>query len=305
MSATPLAFVTSAFSSYSGCRQYREDLASAQQDVGEGAPEIQKLRPYFDHPGFIEPMAANVDAALATLPAALRTTARLVFTAHSIPLSMASTSDYETQLREASRLVAERSSGTHEWDLVYQSRSGPPSQPWLEPDIVDHLTRLHAEVCDAVVVVPVGFTSDHLEVRYDLDTQAKARADELGLPMARAATVGTDPAFVALIRELVLEVVEPRSPVRRLSDLPDPGWCSATCCPPPPAPALSPRPQVPAGVRRAGLDRVWASAFLAAPAAWPVGSLGSGHGLPNQVEHPRVGATECPSVDEERLSGDP
>ncbi len=228
-----LAFTTSAFSSYSGCRQYREDLARAQAVVGSGAPVIEKLRPYFDHPGFIEPMVVNVRAALATLPAALRTTARFVFTAHSIPVSMAATSDYEVQLREASRLVAERV-GSHGWDLVFQSRSGPPSQPWLEPDVVDHLTALHEDVCDAVVVVPIGFTSDHLEVRFDLDTQAKARADELGLRMARAATVGTDPAFVSMIRELVVEVVAPEGPPRRLSELPDPGWCSATCCPPPP-----------------------------------------------------------------------
>lgn len=229
-----LAFVTSAFSSYSGCRQYREDLARAQLEVGEGASEIDKLRPYFDHPGFVEPLATNTIAALATLPAALRPTARLVFTAHSIPLSMAATSDYEVQLRESARLVAERVPGGHPWDLAFQSRSGPPSQPWLEPDIVDHLTRLHGEVCDAVVVVPIGFTSDHQEVRYDLDTQARARADELGLPMARAATVGTAPAFVSLIRELVIEVVEPGAAVRRLSELPDPGWCGANCCPPPP-----------------------------------------------------------------------
>lgn len=228
-----LAFVTSAFSSYSGCRQYREDLARARAGAGDVAPAIAKLRPYFDHPGFVEPMAANVRAALDTLPAALRTTARLVFTAHSIPLSMASTSDYEQQLRAASGLVAERVGG-HEWDLVFQSRSGPPTQPWLEPDVVGHLTALHADVCDAVVVVPIGFTSDHLEVRFDLDTQAKAKADELGLPMSRAATVGTDPAFVSMIRELVLEVVEPGTPRRRLTHVADEAWCSATCCPPPP-----------------------------------------------------------------------
>ena len=231
-----LAFTTSAFSSYSGCRQYREDLARARAEVGAGAPEILKLRPYFDHPGFIEPMAANVTAALRTLPAALRTTARLVFTAHSIPLALAATSDYEVQLREAARLVAERVPGGHEWDLVFQSRSGPPAQPWLEPDVVRHLEDLHRDVCDAVVVVPIGFTSDHNEVRFDLDTQARARADELGLPMARAATVGTDPAFVSMIRELVLEVVEPGHPRRRLGTLPDPGWCRATCCPPPERP---------------------------------------------------------------------
>jgi ferrochelatase len=236
-----LAFTTSAFSSYSGCRQYREDIGRAREEVGAGAPEILKLRPYFDHPGFIEPMAANVAAALGTLPAALRTSARLVFTAHSIPTAMAATSDYEAQLRAASGLVADRVPGTSGWDLVFQSRSGPPSQPWLEPDIVAHLEALHRDVCDAVVVVPIGFTSDHNEVRFDLDVQARARADELGLPMARAATVGTDPTFVSMIRELVLEVVEPGHPRRRLSDLPDPGWCGPTCCPPP-----APRPAAPA-----------------------------------------------------------
>lgn len=229
-----LAFATSAFSSYSGCRQYREDLARAQAGVAAGAPEILKLRPYFDHPGFIEPMASNVRAALATLPAALRTTARLVFTAHSIPVAMAVTCDYEAQLQEASRLVADRVGGGHEWDLVFQSRSGLATQQWLGPDIVDHLSALHTDVCDAVVVVPIGFTSDHHEVRFDLDSRAKAHADRLGLPMARAATVGTDPAFVRMIRELVFEVIEPGRERRRLSELLDPGWCSATCCPPPP-----------------------------------------------------------------------
>lgn len=228
-----LAFATSAFSSYSGCRQYREGIAGALAARGAG-PEIRKLRPYWDHPGFIEPMAASVRDALGRLPAALRTTARLVFTAHSIPSAMAATSDYEAQLREAARLVAERVPGGLGWDLVFQSRSGAPDQPWLEPDVLDHLGSLHAAVCDAVVLVPIGFTSDHLEVRYDLDTEARARADELGLPMARAATVGNDPAFVAMIRELVVEVVDPGSPVRRLSDLADPGWCGPTCCPPPP-----------------------------------------------------------------------
>jgi ferrochelatase len=209
--------------------------------VGAGAPDIVKLRPYYDHPGFIEPMAANVAAALRELPAALRTSARLVFTAHSIPTAMAVTCDYEAQLREAAALVVARVAGASEWDLVFQSRSGPPSQPWLEPDVVAHLEALHQDVCDAVVVVPIGFTSDHNEVRFDLDVQARARADELGLRMARAATVGVDPAFVAMIRELVLEVVEPGRPRRRLGALPDPGWCSARCCPPP-----APRPPAPA-----------------------------------------------------------
>lgn len=229
-----LAFATSAYSSYSACRQYREDIAAAQLAVGEGAPVIRKLRPYFDHPGFLEPLAGNVRTAVASLPPSLRDGARLVFTAHSIPVSMAATCDYEVQLRAGSQVVAEQVRGPGaEWDLVFQSRSGPPTQRWLEPDIGDHLVALAAGGCPAVVVVPIGFTSDHMEVRYDLDTLAKARADEVGLPMVRAAAVGTDPAFVAMVRELVLEVVEDR-PARRLTDVVDQGWCSATCCPAPP-----------------------------------------------------------------------
>ncbi len=200
------AFVlaTSAFSSYSGCRQYREDLAKAADEVGTEAPELHKLRLFHNHPGFLEPVADRVRDALGRCddPDA----ARLVFTAHSIPLSMAATSDYEHQLRGAAQLVVELL-GTPDrpWDLVYQSRSGPPQIPWLEPDVNDHLRAIVDEV-DEVVVMPLGFVSDHMEVMFDLDTQAAETAAEIGLGFVRAATVGTDPRFVSMIVELIDEV---------------------------------------------------------------------------------------------------
>jgi protoporphyrin/coproporphyrin ferrochelatase len=236
-----LAFVTSAYSSYSGCRQYREDLARARAEVGPGAPEVHKLRVFHDHPGFVEPNAANVRAALARIPDERRAGAHLAFTAHSVPLSMATTSDYEAQLRETAALVSERLGGDHPWELVWQSRSGPPTQPWLEPDIVDHVEALHAAGATDVVVAPIGFVSDHMEVVYDLDTEAAARARELGIHLVRADTVGTAPAFVAMVRELVLEELEPGTPRRALGTGPRTDTCTADCCP---APA---RPGTPVG----------------------------------------------------------
>jgi ferrochelatase len=201
-----LAFVTSAFSSYSGCRQYREDIARAQQEVGAIAPHVDKLRVYFNHPGFIEPMIENTRAALERIPAERRDDAPLVFTAHSIPVAMAAGCQYEEQLRESSRLVAE-GVGRGDWHLAYQSRSGPPQQPWLEPDIGDFLKSVQGSgfrVQD-VVAVPIGFISDHMEVVYDLDTEAKQLCERLGINMVRAATVGTHPRFVRMIRELIEE----------------------------------------------------------------------------------------------------
>ncbi len=202
-----VAFMTSAFSSYSGCRQYRENVAAARAVVGERAPEVDKLRVFYNHPGFVEPLARNVREALERIPAERRDRAAVAFTAHSIPLAMARGCDYEAQLRETARLVAERV-GRSEWRLVFQSRSGPPSQPWLEPDILDHLAWLEAEGARDVVVAPIGFISDHMEVVYDLDTEAVARARERGLNLVRAATVGTAPEFVAMIRELIVERME-------------------------------------------------------------------------------------------------
>src|SRR5690349_6881546 len=195
-----LVFATSATGSYSGCRQYRDDLAQARQVAGAGAPDLVKLRHYFDHPGFV---AANVDhvrAALESLPADLRDDARLVFTAHSIPVAMNDSSGpqrdglYRAQHHETARLVTALVRGVDaEFDLVWQSRSGPPQVPWLEPDINDHLKALANRGVRAVVVCPTGFVSDHLEVVWDLDTEARATAAELGLHFARAATAGTHP----------------------------------------------------------------------------------------------------------------
>ena len=197
-----LVLLTSAYSSYSGCRQYRENLAAAVAPLGDRAPQVDRIRHYFNHPGFVEAMVTSTVAALADLPADVRPGARLVFVTHSIPTSMDETSGpdgdaYSRQHRDVARLVTAgvaAATGTdHGLDLVYCSRSGPPTQPWLEPDVNDHLESLVADGVPAAVLVPIGFVSDHMEVKYDLDTEARATAERLGLPVARAATVGTDP----------------------------------------------------------------------------------------------------------------
>jgi ferrochelatase len=200
-----LALMTSAFSSYSGCRQYREDVLRAQQEVGRGAPQVDKLRLFFNHPGFIDAVGDRVQAAINRIPADRRSTTQIIFTAHSIPLTMAAGCAYEAQLNEACRLVME-SFSEQSWRLVYQSRSGPPTQPWLEPDVCDYLREVHQQggITD-VVIAPIGFLSDHMEVLFDLDTEARVLCDEVGLNMVRAGTVGTHPKFIQMIRELVLE----------------------------------------------------------------------------------------------------
>ncbi|MBZ0278861.1 MAG: ferrochelatase, partial [Anaerolineae bacterium] len=190
-----LVFVTSAFSSYSGCRQYREDVIRACETLGEGVPEFDKLRVFYNHPGFIEPVVEKTRQALTQFPAESQPDVRLVFTAHSIPMGMARNSDYVAQLEETCRLVAERI-GRADYRLVYQSRSGPPQVPWLEPDICDHLRQIHGEGVRDVLLVPIGFISDHMEVLFDLDTEAKQLASELGMRLTRAETVGTHPAFI-------------------------------------------------------------------------------------------------------------
>jgi protoporphyrin/coproporphyrin ferrochelatase len=198
-----LAFVTSAYSSASGCREYREDIAKACGSIGAGAPLVDKVRVFYNHPGFIEPMVEATAAALNELPSG----AEVVFTAHSIPQSMADTSDYVAQLTEVCALImsALPDGASRRHDLVYQSRSGAPGQPWLEPDISDHFRARQADGMTAVAVVPIGFISDHMEVVWDLDTQARETAEELGIAMVRAATVGTDERFVAMIVDLALE----------------------------------------------------------------------------------------------------
>ena len=244
-------FTTSAYSSYSSCRQYRENLADAVAEV-EGAPQLDRLRQYFNHPGFIEPVVDATLAALAELPDGTREGARLVFVTHSVPEQMAETSGppdssgphrrraYVTQHRSAADEVAARvRQGTgraHRHDLVYCSRSGDPRTPWLEPDVNDHLEQLARDGVAAVVLVPIGFVSDHMEVIYDLDTEALETARRLGLPAARAATPGVDPRFVAMVRDLLLEraaSARGEEPVRRsVGDMPP--WrevCAAGCCP--------------------------------------------------------------------------
>ena len=221
-----LAFLTSAFSSYSGCRQYRENLFDSQEEIGPDAPEVARLRMLYNHPGFIEANADRVREALAQLPEG----AHIAFTAHSIPLAMAKCCAYEAQLRETARLVAE-SVGVPSWEVVYQSRSGPPHVPWLEPDICDHLEALHGRGVEAVVISPIGFVSDHLEVLFDLDVEAREAADRLGLRMARAGTAGTHPAFVSAIREAIQERLSPGAPRRAVGRFgPSHDTCAPDCC---------------------------------------------------------------------------
>ena len=234
------AFVTSAYSSYSGCRQYLEDLARAREAAGPGAPEVLKLRVFYNHPGFVEPMADRVREAFERIPAERREAAVLVFTAHSIPVSMAETSRYVHQVEEACRLVAARVPRST-FRLVYQSRSGPPAQPWLAPDILDYLRELAAAGAPRdLVVAPIGFISDHMEVVYDLDTEARQLCGRLGLNMVRAETVGADPRFAAMIRELALERMGVMTERRALGQYgPNHDVCPDDCCP---GPRAAPRP---------------------------------------------------------------
>lgn len=243
-----LAFVTSAYSSYSSCRQYLENIADAQKSVGPDAPRIEKLRAFYNHPLFIEANAARIRDALAKFSEERRGTVRLVFTAHSIPESMAQKCEYEAQLKETSRLIAERIFGEralpalvaapeienrYRYKLVYQSRSGSPTQPWLGPDVRDYLRELKENGANDVVIAPIGFVSDHMEVIYDLDTEASALCTRLGLNMVRAATAGTHPSFIKMIRELIMERINSTTPRRSLGingprgDVCPPGCCSS------------------------------------------------------------------------------
>ncbi|WP_164102057.1 ferrochelatase [Candidatus Laterigemmans baculatus] len=226
-----LAFFTNMFSSYSGCRQYRENIAAAQEEVGEGAPVVEKVRFGFNHPGFIEASRERVRTALAELEGVSPEQVTILFTAHSIPMAMAANCDYEMQLRESCRLVADGVEAGP-WRLVFQSRSGPPQQPWLEPDVCDAIRQGHAEgQLKALVIVPIGFVSDHMEVLYDLDEEAATLCRELGLPMRRAGAVGTHPEFVRMIGSLVLERLDPTGQRPALGELP--AWhdvCPTNCC---------------------------------------------------------------------------
>ncbi|WP_114422625.1 ferrochelatase [Nocardioides houyundeii] len=249
---------TSAYSSYSSCRQYRENLADAVAEV-EGAPRLDRLRQYFNHPGFVEPVVDATLASLADLPEDLRDTAVLVFVTHSIPVSMAEQSGpagnaYVLQHRSVMEEVVERvrqEIGVRpHHDLVYCSRSGAPHIPWLEPDVNDHLEALARRGTRAVVMVPIGFVSDHMEVIFDLDTEAMATATKLGITAVRAGTPGIDPRFVAMVRDLLVEraaVERGEQPHRQSVGSMGP-WqdlCAPGCCPNPrgPRPALCGLPE--------------------------------------------------------------
>lgn len=227
---TALVFVTSVFSSYSGCRQYREDITKAQVEVGDQAPRCDKIRTYFNHPGYIETMSACVRESLDQIPLERRQRAELIFTAHSIPLGMSDSCAYVKQLKESCRLVSEATQHAN-WRLVYQSRSGPPTQPWLEPDVCDVIRDLGASNATDVIVSPIGFISDHMEVLFDLDTEAKQAAAEVGLNFIRSGTAGVRPRFIQMIRELIEERLDPDLPKQALGPLgPSHDFCPADCC---------------------------------------------------------------------------
>jgi ferrochelatase len=219
------ALVTSAFGSYSGCRQYREDMARAQQTAGVQDMVIEKLPNFCDRPEFIAAMADRVRAAMAELQGV----EQLIFTAHSIPVSMADASPYVRQLEDASARVAAACSMSN-WTLVYQSRSGPPTQPWLAPDICDYLREQHAKGVGSVIICPIGFISDHMEVLYDLDTEARTLCDHLGMKMVRAGTAGAHPKLVSMICDMVLH-----SPTTEIL-----AHCEPGCCPTPQRPQIKP-----------------------------------------------------------------
>jgi protoporphyrin/coproporphyrin ferrochelatase len=213
-----LAFVTSGYSSYSSCRQYLQNISDAQAAVGPEAPRVEKLRVFYQHPLFIEANVDHVRAALNQLDD--QASAHLVFTAHSIPESMAVNCEYASQLGHTAALIAREFHG-NKWHLVYQSRSGSPMQPWLGPDVSEHLRVLRDEGVTNVVIAPIGFVSDHMEVVYDLDVEARRVADEIGMKMVRAATAGTHPSFVRMIKELVMERITGEAP---------PNLCAPDCC---------------------------------------------------------------------------
>lgn len=232
-------FSTSAWGGYSGCAQYQEDIARARAEVGDGSPEMVKLRQYFDHPLLVEMFADGIAEAAATLPAPLREDARLVFTAHSIPLRAANRCGpdlYPRQVAYSSGLVA-AAAGYIEYDQVWQSRSGPPSVPWLEPDVADHLTALAEAGTKAVIVCPIGFVADHIEVIWDLDSELAEQAAGLGIALARATTPNAQPRFARLALDLLDEKRQGRDPARVVGAQPVPGYgssvngqfCTADC----------------------------------------------------------------------------
>lgn len=250
-----LVFATSAYGGYSACRQYHEDIARARAAVGDGAPELVKLRQFFDHPAFVSANADAVRAALELLPADVRADARVVFTAHSVPVAADETDGvpaegnhrYSSQVAEAARLVA-ADLGIDDYDVVWQSRSGPPQVPWLTPEPEPHIEALAAAGVPAVVMAPVGFVSDHVEVVWDLDEELRELAEGLGMAFVRAATAGPDPRFADMVVELMAEHTAGAAP-RGLGEVTRAGCtvngapCAVDCCvarPRPPRPGCLP-----------------------------------------------------------------
>jgi ferrochelatase len=240
-------FSTSAWGGYSGCAQYQEDIARARAAVGESAPELVKLRQYFDHPLFVQMFADAISDAAATLAEDLRAGARLVFTAHSIPLRAASrcgTDLYERQVRYASQLVA-AAAGYQDFDVVWQSRSGPPQVPWLEPDVGDHLDVLVGQGVKAVIACPIGFVADHIEVVWDLDNELAEQAEAAGVALARASTPNAQRRFAELVVGLIDELRLGGEPARVAGPQPVPGYGSSVdgaFCTPACEPVSAPRP---------------------------------------------------------------
>ncbi len=230
------AFVTSAYGGYSACWQYREDIRAAQEAVGDGAPRIVKLRQYAHHSGFIDPLADGVAHCLKQLPDRRRATTRVLLSAHSIPTAMNERSGetgrrYEAQLRRTGELVMSAVDPQLGWELVWQSRSGAPSTPWLEPDVNDRIRQLAATGVTDVIVSPIGFVSDHMEVLWDLDKEAAATAKEVGIGYQRAATPGTDPRFVSMVRDLFIEASELELPLPpTMPPTMDRDSCGLACC---------------------------------------------------------------------------
>ena len=229
-----LAFVTSAYSSYSSCRQYLENIADARDAAGPDAPEVEKIRAFYNYPEFIRANVEQIKIALKLFPEQRRNSVHLLFTAHSIPLSMADNCDYQSQIEDTGRLIIEElaiNDLLRPYSVAYQSRSGPPSQPWLAPDIGDHLRVLKRDGVTNVLIAPIGFVSDHMEVIYDLDHEAKELSRQLGMNFSRAATAGSHPAFVKMIRELVMERMDPSAERRFLGKTgARPDNCVTGCC---------------------------------------------------------------------------
>jgi len=225
-----LAFMTSGYSCYSGCRQYREDVQRSRDVLGDGAPVVDKVRVFYNHPDWVEVNRLRVAEALDEIPIDQQSDTLILFTAHSLPQAMADSSRYVEQLEEACQLVADLLGDFH-WRLVYQSRSGSPHQPWLEPDVCDVLESVSEEGVENVVISPIGFISDHMEVIYDLDTEARECCDRLGVNMVRAKTAGTHPLFVSMIRELIEERMGLRPERRAIGQYgPSHDVCPEMCC---------------------------------------------------------------------------